>query len=156
MRLRFTNGSPRKAGAFMAKSFPRQPPIAGYWPCVNRCGVVGAITPWNFPAAMITRKAGAALAAGCTIVIKPAESTPLSAFAQAELAGSALACRRASLMSSRDGHRPSVESSPQIPRIAKITFTGSTAVGKLLTASVRGYRQESLTGAWRKRTLYRV
>ena len=49
-------------------------------------GVVAAITPWNFPNAMITRKAGAALAAGCTIVIKPAESTPYSALALAELA----------------------------------------------------------------------
>jgi succinate-semialdehyde dehydrogenase / glutarate-semialdehyde dehydrogenase len=94
-------------------------------------GVVGAITPWNFPAAMITRKAGAALAAGCTIVIKPAESTPLSAFAQAELA-------------ERAGVPPGVfnvlTGSPQAiggelttnPKVAKITFTGSTAVGKLL------------------------
>ncbi len=49
-------------------------------------GVVAAITPWNFPNAMITRKAGAALAAGCTVVIKPAESTPFSALALAELA----------------------------------------------------------------------
>jgi succinate-semialdehyde dehydrogenase/glutarate-semialdehyde dehydrogenase len=49
-------------------------------------GVVGAITPWSFPATMISRKAAAALAAGCTIVITPAESTPFSALAQAELA----------------------------------------------------------------------
>ncbi len=94
-------------------------------------GVVGAITPWNFPAAMITRKAGAALAAGCTIVIKPAESTPLSAFAQAELA------ERAGIPA---GVFNVLTGSPQAiggeltsnPKVAKITFTGSTAVGKLL------------------------
>ena len=57
-------------------------------------GVVAAITPWNFPAAMITRKAAPALAAGCTVVVKPAEETPLSALALAELAQRA-ACRRA-------------------------------------------------------------
>lgn len=94
-------------------------------------GVVGAITPWNFPAAMITRKAGAALAAGCTIVIKPAESTPLSAFAQAELAERAGVPR---------GVFNVLTGQPQVvgaeltsnPNVAKITFTGSTAVGKLL------------------------
>ncbi len=94
-------------------------------------GVVGAITPWNFPAAMITRKAGAALAAGCTIVIKPAESTPLSAFAQAELAERAgvpkgvfnVLTGRASAIGGEMTSNPTV---------AKITFTGSTAVGKLL------------------------
>jgi len=94
-------------------------------------GVVGAITPWNFPAAMITRKAGAALAAGCTIVIKPAESTPLSAFAQAELA------EQAGIPA---GVFNVLTGSPQAiggeltsnPKVAKITFTGSTAVGKLL------------------------
>jgi succinate-semialdehyde dehydrogenase/glutarate-semialdehyde dehydrogenase len=94
-------------------------------------GVVGAITPWNFPAAMITRKAGAALAAGCTIVIKPAESTPLSAFAQAELA------ERAGVPK---GVFNVLTGQPQVvggeltsnPKVAKITFTGSTAVGKLL------------------------
>lgn len=61
-------------------------------------GVVAAITPWNFPIAMITRKAGPALAAGCTMVIKPAEDTPLCALALAELAERA-ACRACSASS---------------------------------------------------------
>lgn len=97
-------------------------------------GVVGAITPWNFPSAMITRKLAPALAAGCTVVLKPAEDTPLSALALARLAEQA-------------GFPPGTinivtcdaESAPEIgavltshPDVRKISFTGSTAVGKLL------------------------
>jgi succinate-semialdehyde dehydrogenase / glutarate-semialdehyde dehydrogenase len=94
-------------------------------------GVVGAITPWNFPAAMITRKAGAALAAGCTFVVKPAESTPFSALAQAELAARAgippgvfnvVTGKAAAVGGELTAH----------PGVAKITFTGSTEIGKLL------------------------
>jgi succinate-semialdehyde dehydrogenase / glutarate-semialdehyde dehydrogenase len=96
-------------------------------------GVVGAITPWNFPAAMITRKAGAALAAGCTFVVKPAESTPLSALAQAVLA------ERAGIPA---GVFNVVTGDPiaiggeltQHPTVAKISFTGSTEVGRILMA----------------------
>jgi succinate-semialdehyde dehydrogenase/glutarate-semialdehyde dehydrogenase len=94
-------------------------------------GVVGAITPWNFPAAMITRKAGAALAAGCTIVIKPAESTPLSAFAQAELAERAGVPK--GVFNVLTGRPQTIGGElTSNPAVAKITFTGSTAVGKLL------------------------
>ena len=94
-------------------------------------GVVGAITPWNFPAAMITRKAGAALAAGCTIVIKPAESTPLSAFAQAELAERAGVPK--GVFNVLTGRPQAIGGElTSNPTVAKITFTGSTAVGKLL------------------------
>jgi succinate-semialdehyde dehydrogenase/glutarate-semialdehyde dehydrogenase len=94
-------------------------------------GVVAAITPWNFPAAMITRKAGPALAAGCTFVCKPAMQTPYSALAMAEL-----------------GHRAgipkgvfSVVTGPASvlggemtsnPIVRKLTFTGSTEIGKKL------------------------
>nr|XP_022905573.1 succinate-semialdehyde dehydrogenase, mitochondrial isoform X6 [Onthophagus taurus] len=97
-------------------------------------GVVGLITPWNFPHAMITRKAGAALAAGCTCVIKPAEDTPLTALAICQLAHEAgfpegvlnvITCDR--------------KNAPDIgkllctsPNVAGISFTGSTYVGKLL------------------------
>jgi len=96
-------------------------------------GVVAAITPWNFPAAMITRKAAPALAAGCTFIVKPAGQTPLSALAMAELAA-------------RAGVPPGVfnvitgaprEIGPELtgnPRVRKLTFTGSTAVGRLLMA----------------------
>ncbi len=94
-------------------------------------GVCCAITPWNFPAAMITRKAGPGLAAGCTMVVKPAESTPLSAFALAVLA-------------ERAGIPPGVfnvlTGEPRAiggemtsnADVRKITFTGSTEVGRLL------------------------
>jgi succinate-semialdehyde dehydrogenase / glutarate-semialdehyde dehydrogenase len=97
-------------------------------------GVVAAITPWNFPAAMIARKIAPALAAGCTVVAKPAEDTPLTSLALARLAEQA-------------GVPPGVlnivtasrERTPEVvdvwlddPRVRKITFTGSTPVGKHL------------------------
>ncbi len=97
-------------------------------------GVAGLITPWNFPSAMITRKAAPALAAGCPVVVKPAEDTPLSALALAELA-------------ERAGVPPGVFNVVTCPRehaaevgleltlnpgIRKISFTGSTPVGKVL------------------------
>jgi len=94
-------------------------------------GVTAIITPWNFPAAMITRKLGPALAAGCTVVIKPSEETPLSALAIGELACAA-------------GFPPGViniiTGNPSVisdvlcadDRVRKLSFTGSTAVGRLL------------------------
>ena len=95
-------------------------------------GVVASITPWNFPNAMIARKAAAALAAGCSFVVRPADQTPLSALAMAEL-------------SQRAGIPPGVfnvvvgddaigmgEVLTQHPKVAKFTFTGSTRVGKQL------------------------
>ena len=94
-------------------------------------GVVGAITPWNFPAAMITRKAGAALAAGCPIVIKPAESTPLSALAQAELASRAGVPKGVFNVITGKASQIGGELTSN-PLVAKITFTGSTEIGKLL------------------------
>jgi len=99
-------------------------------------GVCAAITPWNFPAAMITRKVAPALAAGCTVVVKPAEQTPLTALALADLA-------------ERAGFPPGVfnvitgsaQSAPSIgaeltanPIVRKLSFTGSTQVGRLLMA----------------------
>jgi len=100
-------------------------------------GVVAAITPWNFPAAMITRKAGPALAAGCTMVLKPATQTPFSALALGELA-------------QRAGIPPGVfnvitgsaaaigEEMTSNPTVRKLTFTGSTEIGKKLMAQCAG------------------
>ena len=100
-------------------------------------GVAALITPWNFPAAMLTRKAGAALAAGCTVVAKPASQTPFTALALAELA-------------QRAGLPPGVlnvvsgdaEAIGRVltthPRVRKVSFTGSTAVGKQLLAQSAG------------------
>lgn len=95
-------------------------------------GVVSCITPWNFPNAMITRKAGPALAAGCTVVIKPALETPLSALALCQLAEEAgLPKGTINVVTGSDA--PGIgKVLTQDPRVAKFTFTGSTAVGKLL------------------------
>jgi succinate-semialdehyde dehydrogenase/glutarate-semialdehyde dehydrogenase len=102
--------------------------------CIKQpVGVVAAITPWNFPNAMIARKAAPALAAGCSIVIKPASETPLSAFAMAELAQRAgvpagvinvVAGSSAAIGGELTGN----------PLVRKLTFTGSTPVGKMLEA----------------------
>ena len=96
-------------------------------------GVVACITPWNFPLAMITRKAGPAIAAGCTVVLKPASQTPFSALALAELA------ERAGLpkgvlnivTGSAEAIGGELTSNPDV---RKLSFTGSTAIGKLLMA----------------------
>lgn len=97
-------------------------------------GVVACITPWNFPNAMLTRKIAPALAAGCTVVCKPANATPLSAFAFAELADRAgippgviniLCGKTAEIGNEMTGN----------PIVRKLTFTGSTAVGKKLMAA---------------------
>jgi aspartate-semialdehyde dehydrogenase len=96
-------------------------------------GVVGVVTPWNFPSAMITRKVAAALAAGCTVIIHPSAETPLSALALAELA-------------ERAGFPPGVVNVvtgdaatvvgrlTQDPRVRAVSFTGSTGVGRLIAA----------------------
>ena len=96
-------------------------------------GVVGAITPWNFPSAMITRKAGPALAAGCTFVVKPAEATPYSALALAELAQRAGV--PAGVFNVVTGKARDIGAElTSNPIVAKVSFTGSTGIGKLLMA----------------------
>lgn len=96
-------------------------------------GVCAAITPWNFPSAMITRKVAPALAAGCTIVLKPAEQTPLSALALAELAERAGVPKGVfSVVTGKASVIGGVMTASPIVR--KLTFTGSTPVGKLLMA----------------------
>jgi succinate-semialdehyde dehydrogenase/glutarate-semialdehyde dehydrogenase len=95
-------------------------------------GVVAAITPWNFPSAMITRKVSPALAAGCTVVVKPAEDTPLSALALAELADRAGFPRGVlNVVTAKDPVPVGTEMTSN-PLVRMITFTGSTEVGKLL------------------------
>ncbi|WP_083004952.1 NAD-dependent succinate-semialdehyde dehydrogenase [Halomonas sp. GT] len=94
-------------------------------------GVCAAITPWNFPAAMIARKAGPALAAGCTIVIKPAGQTPYSALAMALLAQRAGIPDGVVNVVTGDA-RAIGRAMTESPKVRKLTFTGSTGVGKLL------------------------
>jgi succinate-semialdehyde dehydrogenase/glutarate-semialdehyde dehydrogenase len=96
-------------------------------------GVVAAITPWNFPNAMITRKVGPALAAGCTVVVKPASETPLSALALAELG--ARAGIPAGVLNIVTGDARAIGGElTRSPVVRKLSFTGSTGIGKLLMA----------------------
>ncbi|MCX0339536.1 NAD-dependent succinate-semialdehyde dehydrogenase [Acinetobacter radioresistens] len=94
-------------------------------------GVVAAITPWNFPNAMITRKVGPALAAGCTVVIKPASETPLSALALVALAEEA-GIPKGVINVVTGSAREIGGILTQHPLVRKVSFTGSTAIGKLL------------------------
>ena len=102
--------------------------------CIKQpVGVVAAITPWNFPNAMIARKAAPALAAGCSIVIKPASETPLSAFAMAVLAERAGV--PAGVLNIVAGSSSAIGGElTSNPTVRKLTFTGSTPVGKMLEA----------------------
>jgi succinate-semialdehyde dehydrogenase/glutarate-semialdehyde dehydrogenase len=96
-------------------------------------GVVACITPWNFPLAMITRKAGPAIAAGCTVVLKPASQTPLSALALAELGDQAGLPK--GVFNVITGSASDIGSELTAnPTVRKLSFTGSTEVGKLLMA----------------------
>jgi succinate-semialdehyde dehydrogenase / glutarate-semialdehyde dehydrogenase len=120
----------RVTGAVLSSTWPDKRTMVLKQPI----GVCVAITPWNFPIAMITRKASPAIAAGCTIVIKPAEQTPLSALALVELA------RRAGIPSgvinviTADRNR-SIEVGKALcssPQVSHLSFTGSTPVGRTL------------------------
>ncbi|HEY2684117.1 MAG TPA: NADP-dependent succinate-semialdehyde dehydrogenase [Steroidobacteraceae bacterium] len=100
-------------------------------------GVVAAITPWNFPSAMITRKAGPALAAGCTMVVKPATQTPYSALALAELASRA--GLPGGVLNVLTGSATAIGGEmTSNPKVRKITFTGSTEIGKKLMVQSAG------------------
>jgi succinate-semialdehyde dehydrogenase/glutarate-semialdehyde dehydrogenase len=96
-------------------------------------GVCAAITPWNFPAAMITRKVGPALAAGCTMIVKPAPQTPLSALAMAELAARAGVPAGVFSVITGDERAIGAELTGN-PIVRKFSFTGSTEVGRLLAS----------------------
>lgn len=95
-------------------------------------GVACAITPWNFPIAMITRKAAPALAAGCSFIVKPAEATPISAFATVALAHQAGIPEDVLQIACNPDSKTVGEIFTSSPKIAKLSFTGSTQVGRLL------------------------
>lgn len=100
-------------------------------------GVCAIITPWNFPVAMITRKIGPALAAGCTCVIKPPSETPLCALALVHLAQAAgFPPNAIQVVPTRD--RTAVAELYTNPIVKKVSFTGSTGVGKLITEKAAG------------------
>lgn len=97
-------------------------------------GVVGAITPWNYPISMITRKLAPALAAGCTVILKPAESTPLCAKAMVEIfAEAGFPAGVINMLTVQDPSRVG-DAFCTDPRVRKLTFTGSTSVGKRLNS----------------------
>ncbi len=101
-------------------------------------GVVAAITPWNYPVSMITRKVGPALAAGCTVVLKPAEATPLCAIKVFEcLIDAGVPEGVINLVTGQDP-APIGEELVSNPKVRKLTFTGSTAVGKMLAGQAAG------------------
>jgi len=100
-------------------------------------GVVACITPWNFPLAMITRKAGPALGAGCTVVIKPASQTPFSALALAELAERAGVPKGVLNIVTGSAKEIGGELTSN-PIVRKLSFTGSTEIGKVLMAQCAG------------------
>ncbi len=97
-------------------------------------GVVGAVTPWNYPVSMITRKLAPALAAGCTMVIKPAEATPLCAIELFKLFEQAGFPKGVANLVTAFDPKPVGEAFCTDPRVAKLTFTGSTAVGRMLAS----------------------
>ncbi len=118
------------------ETVPASDPSKRYWVWKQPVGVCAAITPWNFPLAMITRKVAPALAAGCTVMVKPAEQTPLTALACAELA------LRAGLPAGVLGVLPATADDSiaigklwcDSPVVRHLSFTGSTEVGRLLAA----------------------
>src|SRR3954471_15181438 len=113
------------------ETIPTQRPDARLLAIRQPIGVCGAITPWNFPCSMITRKVSPALAAGCTVVIKPAEATPYSAFALAELAHRAGFPQ--GVLNVITGDAPAIGGELCAnPIVRKLSFTGSTEVGRLL------------------------
>jgi len=95
-------------------------------------GVVAAVTPWNYPISMITRKVGPALAAGCTVVLKPAEATPLCAIRMFEILAEAGVPDGVINLVTASDPAPVGDEFVNNPLVRKLTFTGSTAVGKML------------------------
>ncbi len=121
-----------EAGRVYGDTVPASAPGKRIMVIKRPVGVTAAITPWNFPAAMITRKLGPALAAGCTMVIKPSELTPLSALEMAKIFEEAGLPR--GVLSVVAGLDPAAITAPIMEdrRVRKLSFTGSTEVGKLL------------------------
>jgi succinate-semialdehyde dehydrogenase/glutarate-semialdehyde dehydrogenase len=116
------------------ETIPTTDPDKRYLVLKQPIGVCAAITPWNFPIAMITRKVAPAIAAGCTVVIKPAEQTPLSALALAELARRAgLPAGVLNVVTGDGGHSIAIgQALCNSPVVRHLSFTGSTEVGRIL------------------------
>lgn len=127
----FAEEAPRICGDTIPSSIPGR----RMYTIKQPIGVCGIITPWNFPCGMITRKAGAAIAAGCPVVVKPAAETPFSALALAHLAKEAGIPD--GVFNVVTGHENTIEMGRELcenPIVKKVSFTGSTRVGKILMA----------------------
>ncbi|KAH6900305.1 Aldehyde/histidinol dehydrogenase [Thelonectria olida] len=131
----FSEEAPRVYG----NTIPSSVPGNRVWTLKEPVGVCGLITPWNFPAAMITRKIGPALAAGCTVVCKAPSETPFTSLALAELAHRAGIPKGVVNIVTANDNTPEIgELLTSSPTIKKISFTGSTGVGKLLMKQSAG------------------
>lgn len=129
----FAEEAVRSYGDVIPSGFPKSNVIVVRQPI----GVCGIIAPWNFPLAMITRKVAPAIAAGCTVVIKPPSETPLSALALTHLGVEAgLPANVVQVVTTKD--RKAAEEIYTNPKVKKISFTGSTGVGKLITQIAAG------------------
>lgn len=118
-------------------TIPSSTPNTSLYTVREPVGVCGIITPWNFPAAMITRKVGPALAAGCSVVIKPPSETPFTALALSKLAVDAgIAPGLINVCPTKD--RAAASELATHPLVRKISFTGSTGVGKMLAKLAAG------------------
>src|SRR5262249_20822687 len=122
----FAEEARRTYGDLVPSPFPDK----RLWVVHQPLGVVGAITPWNFPATMVTRKIAPALAAGCPVVLKPASATPLTALALAALTAEAGLPPGVFNVVTGAKSRPIGEALVRHPLVRKIAFTGSTDVGK--------------------------
>ncbi|KAI5467338.1 Aldehyde/histidinol dehydrogenase [Mariannaea sp. PMI_226] len=131
----FSEEAPRVYG----NTIPSSVPGNRVWTVKEPVGVCGLITPWNFPAAMITRKIGPALAAGCTVVCKAPSETPFTSLALAELAHRAgIPKGVVNIVTAHENTAEIGELLTSSPTIKKISFTGSTPVGKLLMKQSAG------------------
>ncbi|KAK2079858.1 hypothetical protein QBZ16_002253 [Prototheca wickerhamii] len=138
----FAEEAKRVDGDILCSPFPNK----RYLVMRQAIGVVGAITPWNFPFSMITRKISPALAAGCTVVLKPSELTPLTALAMAELgerAGIPLGVLNVVVGDAKSIGDELIKSD----EVRKIAFTGSTRIGKILMAGAASTVKEDLKAA---------
>ncbi len=140
-----SGGSPRKRSGWRVATRPRPPATAAILVSKQPVGPCLAITPWNFPLAMGTRKIGPALAAGCTMIVKPASETPLTMLALAELFVEA--GLPPGVLSVLPTSHSSAVTEPLLedPRLRKLTFTGSTGVGRMLVEkSAKGLLRTSM------------
>ncbi len=130
----FAEEATRVIGEWLPSKRPDQRFLVVHQPV----GVVAAVTPWNYPISMLTRKMGPALAAGCTVVLKPAEATPLCAKAVYEVFDDAGFPHGVVNLVTAADPRPIGEVFTSDPRVRKLTFTGSTAVGRHLAGAAAG------------------